>query len=75
MVNYRKALYSDLPLLLLIRIIKRDKKMHESEEGKGSEISEQEKTKRARWALIGRFKATLNGEQKRVFEKIMGERE
>ena len=42
------------------------------EEGKG--ISEQEKAVRARWALIGRFKATLDWEQKRVFEKLMGER-
>jgi hypothetical protein len=36
-----------------------------------SRISEREKKKRTRWALIGRFEATLNEEQQRAFRKIM----
>lgn len=43
------------------------------EEVKG--ITEQEKAERPRRVLIVRFKATLDEEQKRAFEKIMGERE
>ena len=38
---------------------------------KTEEVSGEEKAERARRVLIVRFKATLDEEQKRAFEKIM----